>query len=80
MFKHPGVLIALTWFAAALPDAFGQVASQRRLSSRAGPVEVHVPERLIPRQPPRTDDWPMRGLQLTVREAARNLGHRRGDS
>jgi outer membrane protein assembly factor BamB len=61
VFKHSAVLAGLAWALVALPDAFGQVPTGPKASSPVGPAAVHVPERLIPRQPPREDDWPMRG-------------------
>jgi outer membrane protein assembly factor BamB len=53
MVKHLACLAGVTWVLVGLVGAFGQ--------KPADPVEVHVAEKLIPRQQPRPDDWPMHG-------------------
>jgi outer membrane protein assembly factor BamB len=61
MLKHAVSLVAFTSLLAGLANALDQKPAKARDSSPAGPVEVHVTEDLIPRQQPRSDDWPMHG-------------------
>jgi outer membrane protein assembly factor BamB len=61
MLKHVVSLVAFTSLLAGLATAVDQKPAKQKDSSPAGPVEVHVTEDLIPRQQPRSDDWPMYG-------------------
>src|SRR5438874_11881596 len=61
MFKHLAFVVGLSCILAGSPGAFSQAPAKPKDSSAVRPVEVHVADDLIPRQQPRSDDWPMNG-------------------
>ena len=64
MIKHCTVVVGLISILVGLSSAFGQAPARRAAPAQVGPLEAHVAEKLIPRQPPREDDWPMRGCDV----------------